>query len=197
MSPALHPEHSASNPAIVQDPIDAIIWLPASSLHANPWNPNRVHRAELAVLEANILEFGWIQPILANPDGLIIDGFHRWRLAQDSKAILDRYASQVPVAVLDLETPDAMLMTIRINRAKGTHVAAEMHRIVHALLTDHEHTVESIMAAIGASREEVEALAAEGLFAARNIASWAYSAAWYPVEDGKTIEESRATRSKR
>ena len=173
------------------DPIDRIKWMAAADLHANPWNPNRVHKRELRLLERSLLDTGWIQPILANPEGLIIDGFHRWRLSQDSKAVAKRWGGLVPVAVLEVDTPTAMLMTVRINRAKGVHVAIEMHRLVHALLTEHGLDVETVMAEMGATRDEVEALAAEGLFAARQISSWAYSPAWYPVEDGRTVQESR------
>lgn len=173
------------------DPVDTIEWVPASTLHANPWNPNRVHKAELRLLERSLLATGWLQPLLVNPGGLIIDGFHRWRLAQDSKACAARWAGMVPVAVLDVDTPTAMLMTVRINRAKGVHVALEMHHLVHALLEEHGLTVETIMAEMGATRDEVEALAAEGLFAARGTANHAYSPAWYPVEDGRSVRESR------
>lgn len=173
------------------DPIDKITWTPAEALTANPWNPNRVHKAELRLLERSLLATGWIQPILANPTGLIIDGFHRWRLSQDSKAVQKRWGGLVPVATLDVTVPEAMLMTVRINRAKGVHAAVEMHHLVHALLTVHDYDVETIMREMGGTRDEVEALAAEGLFAARNISAWAYSPAWYPVEDGRTVQQSR------
>ena len=176
---------------MTDDPIDRIKWTPAGDLHANPWNPNRVHKAELRLLERSLLATGWIQPVLANPDGLIIDGFHRWRLSQDSKALMKRWGGLVPVATLEVDTPTAMLMTVRINRAKGVHVAVEMHHLVHALLTEHGLDTETLMREMGATRDEVEALAAEGLFAARNIGGWAYSPAWYPVEDGRTVQQSR------
>jgi ParB-like chromosome segregation protein Spo0J len=175
----------------VTHPIDGIVWTPATDLEPNPWNPNRVHKAELRLLERSLLLTGWIQPVLANPDGLIIDGFHRWRLAQDSKAVSARDAGMVPVARLDVTRPQAMLMTVRINRAKGIHVALEMHRLVHDLLENHGYTVETVMTEMGATRDEVEALAASGLFAARGTSTHAYSKAWYPIEDGRTIQQSR------
>jgi len=171
----------------MRDPVDGIKWMQATELRANFWNPNRVHRSELRLLEHSLLATGWIQPILANPSGLIIDGFHRWRLAQESKEMLRRWGGEVPVATLDLTDDEAMCVTVRINRAKGTHVAVEMHLLVAALVDEHGWPVERIAVEIGASAEEVKLLAQEGVFAAKNIASWSYSKAWYPIEDGRKV----------
>lgn len=162
------------------DPIDHIRWVPADTLDANTWNPNRVHLAELRLLERSLLSTGWLQPLLVNPERLIIDGFNRWRLSQDSDQVRARYRGRVPVAVLDVDKPTAMLMTIRINRAKGTHVAVEMSAIVRELIAEHGVSREHIAAEIGGTRDEVDLLAQEGVFAAKGIANWSYSQAWYP-----------------
>lgn len=162
------------------DPIDSIKWVSASDLHANAWNPNRVHRAELRLLEHSLLSTGWIQPLLVNPNHLIIDGFHRWRLSQDSKKVKARWGGEVPVAVLPVTDPEAMLITVRINRAKGTHVGIEMSKLVHLLLTEHGYTREQIAQGIGATKDEVDLLAQDDVFDELEIASHAYSKAWYP-----------------
>lgn len=167
-------------PTIDGDPINAIRWIPADTLDPNTWNPNRVHSAELRLLERSLLSTGWLQPLLVNPERLIIDGFHRWRLSQDSKAVRARWKGRVPVAVLDVDRPTAMLMTIRINRAKGTHVAVEMSEIVRELIEVHGMDRKLIAAEIGGTKDEVDLLAQDGVFAAKGIKDWAYSAAWYP-----------------
>lgn len=169
-----------TDPQDMDDPINRIEWVTASELDGNSWNPNRVHKMELRLLESNILSTGWLQPILINRDNLIIDGFHRWRLAQDSKELRARYGGKVPVARLDLDRGEAMLLTIRINRAKGSHVASDMSLIVHELLEVHGYDEETIMRGIGATRQEVQLLAQDGVFSAAKIADWAYSPAWYP-----------------
>ena len=166
----------------MSDPIDNIVWLDAEQLTANAWNPNRVHKAELKLLEFSLLSTGWIQPILANKENLIIDGFHRWRLSQDSKAVKARWGGKVPVTVLDIDRPSAMLMTIRINRAKGSHVAINMSEIVRELLEVHGYSAEVIAKEMGANLDEVNLLAQDGVFAVKNIAKWSYSPAWYPIE---------------
>ncbi len=162
------------------DPVDHIRWVPADTLDPNTWNPNRVHAAELRLLERSVLSTGWLQPLLVNPDRLIIDGFHRWRLSQDSDRIRARWKGRVPVAVLDVDRPTAMLMTIRINRAKGSHIAVEMSAIVRELIEEHGVARDVIAAEIGGTKEEVDLLAQEGVFSARSINKWAYSQAWYP-----------------
>lgn len=162
------------------DPIDNIRWIPADTLDPNAWNPNRVHAPELRLLERSLLTTGWVQPILVNPDRLIIDGFHRWRLAQDSQQVRARWKGKVPVSVLDVDKPTAMLMTIRINRAKGTHVAVEMSAIVRELIETWEMDPAAIAAEMGGTKAEVDLLAQENVFAVRGINNWAYSQAWYP-----------------
>jgi len=81
----------------MKDPINRIEWRDAASLEANNWNPNVVFTPELRLLERSILLTGWTQPILITADGLIIDGFHRVRLALDSRAILERYGGKLPL----------------------------------------------------------------------------------------------------
>lgn len=164
------------------DPISSIEWIEASTLHANHWNPNRVHKPELKLLEHSLLSTGWIQPILVNKNGMVIDGFHRWRLSQDSKAVKERYGGRLPVAVLPVEDDVAMAITVRINRAKGTHVAVEMHKLVSTLVEEYGWSREQVAQEIGAHLNEVDLLLQENVFTAKKIKDWAYSQAWYPGE---------------
>lgn len=173
----------------MKDPIDNIQWMPATDLKANDWNPNRVFSPELRLLELNLLTIGWVQPILANTNLLVIDGFHRWRLSQDSKQITARWGGKVPVAVLEMDDDEAMALTVRMNRAKGTHTAIHMHKLVARLLHEHSWTRERVSKAIGATLKEVDVLAKEGVFAMKDIANWAYSKAWYPIETGTRTKD--------
>lgn len=165
-----------------RDPINSIEWIHARKLTANSYNANVVFTPELRLLEHSILEQGWIQPILASPKLQIIDGFHRWRLSLDSDAIKQRYAEEVPVAIVRLEEPDAMMLTVRINRAKGDHVAVRLSDIVQQLHNDLGCTVEEIMKGCGMGKNEVELLLAGTLLKARNLESYKYSKAWVPIE---------------
>lgn len=167
------------------DPISRIEWRQAESLNRNDYNPNTVFTPELQLLERSILLGGWCQPVLITPDSTIIDGFHRTQLSIVSKPIRDRYQGNVPCAVLKVDRPTAMILTIRMNRAKGTHVAIKMSAIVHELLDVHHYDPQEIMAEIGATREEIELLRQDGVFSAKKIPEHKYSAAWYPAEVAK------------
>jgi ParB-like chromosome segregation protein Spo0J len=165
-----------------KEPVSNIEWRDATTLTANAWNPNVVFNQELRLLERSILQCGWIQPIIINPDGLVIDGFHRWRLSMDSQSIRARYAGKVPCVVMPLSVPQAMMLTVRINRAKGSHVAVRMSELVKALIDEHKCDPQEIAQNIGATLDEISLLYQDGVFAAKNIKDYRYSKAWYPKE---------------
>ena len=168
------------------DPIDQITWIDSATLRSNHYNPNVVHQQELALLEFSLLKTGWIQPILASRENVIIDGFHRWSLAQRSPRVRERWKGKVPVAFLDVSEPDAMLMTIRINRAKGTHVALRMSEIVHTLIREHGLEPAQIAQEIGATMDEVDLLNQDGIFKAKKLDQMPFSRAWVPkAPEGK------------
>lgn len=88
----------------------------------------------------------------------------------------------VPVARLNIGEAEAMAMTVRINRAKGTHAAIRMADLVKSLIDDHGWEVERVMREIGASREEVNRLHEDSIFTAKGLADYRYGKAWIPVE---------------
>lgn len=164
------------------DPINNIVWLDAASLKANHYNPNVVMNVELRLLERSIMQTGWIQPILVNTNRIIIDGFHRWSLSKISESLKERYNGQVPCAVLDIPDWKAMVLTVRINRAKGSHVAFKMSALVKELVEKHKVEPEQIAIEMGATDDEVNLLLQENVFKQRDIQNYKYSKAWKPVE---------------
>lgn len=164
------------------EPIDNVKWLHAKDLHANGWNPNVVFTPELKLLERSILLCGWIQPVIINPDNMIIDGFHRWSLSKDSAALNAKYGGLLPCVIMPLSKPEAMMLTIRINRAKGTHVAVQMSEIIHQLIDEHHIDPQQIAQDIGATKQEIDLLYQDGVFKMKNIKDYKYSKAWYPIE---------------
>jgi hypothetical protein len=102
-----------------------------------------------------------------------------------------RYGGKVPVAILDVDRPTAMLLTIRMNRAKGTHVAVRMSEIARELVQKHGLDPMEIAHDIGATKEELDVLLMEGVFEARNIKDYRYSKAWYPKETVPSMKPRR------
>lgn len=169
------------------DPINRVIWRQAAELNANDYNPNVVFSPELRLLEHSLLATGWVQPILITPDDRIIDGFHRVQLAIVRPQVRERWGGLVPTAVIECTRPQAMMLTIRMNRAKGTHVALRMSAIVRELVDVHGVSADELATGIGASRQEIELLHQEGVFAARKIPDHRYSKAWYPAETEECV----------
>jgi ParB-like chromosome segregation protein Spo0J len=165
---------------VMLDPINQIQWMKASELNANGYNPNVVFTPELRLLERSILKTGWVQPILISPTRTIIDGFHRWRLSIESPALVERYAGSVPTAMLDVDEREARILTVRMNRAKGVHVALRMSELVRDLVDEGGMDQQEVALEIGATPLEVKTLYDRSLLKARNLAEYKYSEAWTP-----------------
>lgn len=162
-----------------KQPINNIEWIDVNKLSANDYNPNVVFSDEMNLLRFSILKNGWIQPILCTQDYVIIDGFHRATLAKKFEDV--RVDGKVPVVIMNLSEPERMMLTIRINRAKGSHIALKMHDIVTKLVNDYGVSTEVICKEIGAQKQEVELLLMENVFQKKKInEATQYSKAWYP-----------------
>lgn len=173
-------------------PIDNIRWVETDDLDANDYNPNVVIGPEWRLLKLSLLKQGWIQPVLVaevrdevgEPTGRyrIIDGFHRSTMAKTDKDVQKAFGTQVPCAVLDISEAERKMLTVRINRAKGTHQAAKMHDLVCSLVRDHGIPIEQLMEEIGASRAEIDLLLQEDVLKKKNIENHPYSRAWGPKD---------------
>jgi len=114
----------------MKQPLDKITWLDRNELKPNKYNPNKVAPKELKLLKISIIEDGWTQPIVINPDKTIVDGFHRWTISGDSdiNALTDGKVPTVTIHPKDQE--QQQMATIRHNRARGTHGVLEMSKII-------------------------------------------------------------------
>jgi len=165
------------------DPIESFQWWDWAECDANDYNPNVVFSPELRLLERSILKTGWVQPILVHAETRkIIDGFHRWGLTRDSAALREKWRGQLPVAQIHCTRAEAMIVTVRMNRAKGSHVAVRMSHLVRELLEKHGVSAVELAAEIGATHQEIELLRQADMFKARGIPERPYSPAWVPAE---------------
>ena len=115
-------------------PLDNLQWVDREQLQPNHYNPNAVAPPEMALLRTSIIEDGWTQPIVVNPDMTIVDGFHRWTCS-GHPAIHKLTGGLVPVVILEpVDHEHQQMSTIRHNRARGRHGVLEMGRIVKELL---------------------------------------------------------------
>ena len=139
-------------------PLRAVEFVPREELRANDYNPNRVNEENLRLLTQSILSNGWTMPIVARPDGTIIDGFHRWTVS-GREPLVTRLGGLVPVVrVHHDDAAGDVFGTITHNRARGTHLLEPMKAIVKELL-DAGKTVKEIGKETGMKPEEVFRLA--------------------------------------
>ena len=123
-----------------------------------------------------------------NNNVIIVDGFVM-RLVQEEE-LYKMFSGRVPCVVMDIDDREAMLLTIRINRAKGVHEASAMAKIAKKLVNDFGMTPQNLKDELGMGTREVDLLLADTVFTIKNIVDWQYSKAWYPYEDKKKYGKS-------
>jgi hypothetical protein len=138
-------------------------WVPREELLPNDWNPNFMpeHRRDLLVL--SILDNGWTQPIVARTeDNVIIDGEHRWRVAQDERVSTNDDltpegvpSGHVPVHFIDAERKQSMVATYQQNYATGSDDADKLGDLVADL---DEADRDYAATRMGVSTDELEML---------------------------------------
>jgi ParB-like chromosome segregation protein Spo0J len=88
---------------------------------------------------------------------IIIDGEHRWRVAQDPD-VTRELGGLVPIVRIVKARAHRMMSTIRHNRARGEHVVTRMADVVRELL-ESGHAEEDICFLLQMEVEEVRRLA--------------------------------------
>lgn len=174
---------------IENQPVSNIKWVPRESLHGNSYNPNHVFPVELKLLRISILLDGWTQPIVARSDGEIIDGYHRWLVAEDPE-IMIMTDGLIPVASYSDKIPIAhqKMSTIRHNRARGSHGVLKMADLVVSMKDEHKLPDTEIRECLGMEQEEIDRLYDHGNMRKRG-AKLEFSQAWEPEFKGKHTPE--------
>ncbi len=131
------------------EPIDCVQWVKADKVIANDYNPNRVARPEMKLLEHSVREYGFGMPIITaafsgdkderSVDKVqkVVDGFHRNKVGRYTKDIGDRLKGYLPIANIAGDASDPthlMAATIAFNRARGEHSVELMAELVKEML---------------------------------------------------------------
>lgn len=120
------------------EPVDCVLWVKNSSVHANDYNPNSVAPPEMELLRLSISADGYTQPIVSmleenGETREVIDGFHRNRVGKECAEIQQRVHGYLPVVTINEDRTkinDRVASTIRHNRARGKHKIDAMSDIV-------------------------------------------------------------------
>ena len=120
----------------------------------NAYNPNVMEPEIYAQTVKNIKEEGFIYPLLVqqkkNDKYMIIDGFHRWKAAQEIGY------KELPVIVLDKNMSEAMIATINFNKLRGEFDVLRLAEVIHTL--HKTYSIEEIEKKLGYTQEQVEGM---------------------------------------
>lgn len=143
------------------EPVDCVLWVKNSSVHANDYNPNSVAPPEMELLRVSISEDGYTQPIVTFVDGdnsrEVVDGFHRNRVGRECADVCERVHGYLPVVSIREKCEDKgsrIASTIRHNRARGKHAVGAMSDIV-VELKRRNWTDDRISRELGMDRDEI------------------------------------------
>lgn len=160
--------------------IEYIEW---NKLQPAPWRATHVLKPDLQVLADSMHDYGWISPIIVQKSTMhIIDGFHRWVCAQSDKKILKRDKKLVPVLFKDIDSIDAMVMHICLNRGRGAIVAKYMSAIVRDVYHSGKYSLDELKDIFSMSYAEMGLMMDSSIIKQRKITEYSYSKAWVPIE---------------
>jgi DNA modification methylase len=117
-------------------------------------NPNEMTDEQFGLLCDRMRENGWLGgPIVTDTEGLIADGEHRWRAAQEIGL------SEVPVRQFDIDDATRRLWRQELNKIHGEHDSKRDALEYDALLS--EGFTEEVEALTDAADEDLDELLAE------------------------------------
>lgn len=138
------------------------------------------------------MEDGWTQPVVlrrldehdkperAGVEFVVVDGFHRWTLASTHAGIRATCGGLVPTVLIEADSVQRRMATVRHNRARGHHGVLHMGEIV-TQLRDAGCSDEEIQRRLGMDPQEVSRLA-DTRGAAATLAKDSFGAGWVPAE---------------
>ena len=125
-------------------------------VHPNPYNPNKMDDRTYKLTLKSIEEDGLMGEIIVREDPdkpnefIIIDGEHRWKAARELGY------ETIKVEIKAKDTPEAMISTLRLNKARGENDPIKEAEVIHEL--HKTYSTEEIEEKLGYTKEEQEGL---------------------------------------
>jgi len=128
--------------------------VPVDELETDGDNPNEMTDEQFGLLVDRMRQNGWLGgPVITNTDGLLADGEHRWRAAQEVGL------SEVPVKQYDIDDATRRLWRQELNKIHGEH-DSKRDALEYDLLLD-EGKSDEVHALTDAADEDLDELLAE------------------------------------
>ena len=167
-----------------------IKYVSGDDLSPAPWRCTYILRPDTKVLQQSLEDYGWIQPIVVRKsDNTIIDGYQRYLISVDEEKFIKKYGRLVPVIYKDVDEVEAMIMHIRLNRARGIINAYALSRAVKRLIASGKYEENDLSNLFLMHDDEIDLLMSDGLLKKKNWQKYEYSRAWVPVEVAKSVVE--------
>lgn len=139
----------------MQRPPLEVVELPTEQLKPDSMNPNHVDDRRMEALRRDIVERGFVQPVVVRPEGSayrIIDGEHRWRILQELKV------EKTPCVVDDAGEDEGRLRLLTLNGLRGRSHPVKLGNLLARLAKDLSE--EELQERLGMPPEEYEAVLA-------------------------------------
>lgn len=157
--------------------------LPTTAVRPPKWRATSILRPDLLLLKSSMTESGWLQPLVVRlADSSIIDGSERWNIACTDDRFRKKHGDAVPVVFHDVDDVDAMVLHVRLNRARGFVHPVRLSTVVNKIIVSDKYGERDLAAILSMSDDELELLLTGDLIKKKNLQKYEYSRAWVPVE---------------
>ena len=154
------------------------------------WGTTSILRPEKMLLKISMIENGWLQPLVVKlSDNTIIDGYQRYLISVDDDKFLKKYGSSIPVLYQDVDEIEAMVLHVRLNRAKGSVNSYALSRLVKRIVASNKYDENDLANLFLMHDDEIDLLMSDGLLKKKNWQKYEYSRAWVPIEVAKPLAE--------
>jgi hypothetical protein len=157
--------------------------LPLTAVQPPKWRATSILRPDFLLLKTSMTESGWLQPLVVRlADKSIIDGSERWNIACSDEKFSRKHGETVPVVFHDVDEIDAMILHVRMNRARGFVHPVRLSSVVNKIIVSEKYNERDLAPILSMSDDELELLLTGDLIKKKNLQKYEYSRAWIPVE---------------
>lgn len=167
-----------------------IEWVPGEQLEQAPWRATYILKPDVELLKRSLSDYGWLQPIIVQKStNMIIDGNYRWEIASNIQPLTKAYSGCVPLVYHQVDSIDAMVLHVQMNRARGTLAGKDLSNLVRSISKSRKYSEKDVRTLLRMGIEEYELMMDGNLIKAKKYDLHQYSAAWIPVEAPPNITE--------
>ncbi len=167
-----------------------ISFVDNRKLKVSKWGVGSILRPDKMLLKESMIEYGWVQPIVVKKsDEAIIDGYQRYLISIEEDKFVKKYGRLVPVIYKDVDEVEAIILHIRLNRARGAVNSYALSRAVKRLISSGKYDDNDLSNLFLMHDDEIDLLMSDGLLKKKNWQKYEYSRAWVPIEVAKPIVE--------